>query len=395
MKELDRYKICYYCVIIKKYLGNRALTNKLTFAMNLVNSHLISYQVPRNLNSNWNLGFILGFVFVFQIISGLILTFFYVPGNSEAFDSIVRILTDVNVGWAFRYFHAQCVSFCFFVMYLHILKGLWYSSKHLPWSWYSGMILFVLSMAIAFLGYVLPNGQMSYWGATVITNLFYWFPDMVMILLGGYAITVVTLQRFYVAHFILPFILLVLIMIHIYYLHRTSSTNPLSGIDSWFVTRFFPVIIFSDIRMLAILFVLLSGQLTYGVVPLFQGDCDNSILANPLQTPLHIVPEWYLLAFYATLKLFPSKIAGLVAMAALLESLVMLVEARHVSTVLSSVHYHRVWTVISIPMVPALFILGCLGRLSLNGGLIFIGACAIMLILIASAKLLDSTRIRL
>uniref|UniRef100_A0A0K8RP24 Cytochrome b n=1 Tax=Ixodes ricinus TaxID=34613 RepID=A0A0K8RP24_IXORI len=124
------------------------------------------------------------------------LTFYYVPGGLEAFDSVIKILLDINSGWAVGYFHAQCVSFCFFFMYLHMLKGLWYSSKYLPWSWYSGMVLFVLSMAIAFLGYVLPNGQMSYWGATVITNLFYWFPEFVMILLGGYCITAVTLQRF-------------------------------------------------------------------------------------------------------------------------------------------------------------------------------------------------------
>lgn len=363
--------------------------------MNLVNSHLVSYLVPKNLNSNWNLGFIVGFVFFFQIISGLMLTFFYIPGGSESFDSVIRILTEVNMGWAFRYFHAQCVSFCFFFMFLHMLKGLWYSSKYLPWSWYSGMILFILSMAIAFLGYVLPNGQMSYWGATVITNLFYWIPDFVILLLGGYGVTVATLQRFYILHFVLPFVLLFVIIIHIYYLHRSSSTNPLSGIDSWFVTRFYPVILFSDIRMLAMLFVLLGVQLTYGVIPLFQGDCDNSIVSNPLQTPLHIVPEWYLLTFYATLKLFPSKIAGLIAMGVLLESIILIVESRALSPIISCIHYHRVWTNISVPMIPALYILGCLGRLALNDGLMFIGICSIIIIMIAVIKLLDSTRIRL
>nr|AMX23120.1 cytochrome b [Babesia motasi]QNH82978.1 cytochrome b [Babesia motasi]QNH82980.1 cytochrome b [Babesia motasi] len=363
--------------------------------MNLINSHLLSYLVPRNLNSNWNLGFIVGFVFVFQIFSGLLMTFYYVPGDVDSFECVIRVLTEVNMGWAFRYFHAQCVSFCFFFMMLHMLKGLWYSSKHLPWSWYSGMVIFILSMAIAFLGYVLPNGQMSYWGATVIINLFYWFPDMVALVLGGFGVGFPTLQRFYILHFILPFVLLFIVIIHIYYLHRSSSTNPLSGVDSWLVSRFYPVIIFSDIKMLTMLFILLGVQLTYGVIPLFQGDCDNSIMANAMQTPMHIVPEWYLLTFYATLKLFPSKIAGLIAMGLLLESLILIVESRAASPVISCVHFHRVWTLVSIPMVPALFILGSLGRLSLNSGLIFIGVCSIIIIFIAVFKLLDCSRIRL
>nr|WAS37241.1 cytochrome b [Babesia gibsoni] len=356
---------------------------------------MLSYLVPKNLNSNWNLGFIVGFVFVFQIMSGLMLTFYYIPGGMESFNSVIRVLTEVNMGWAVRYFHAQCVSFCFFFMFLHMLKGLWYSSKYLPWSWYSGMTIFVLSMAIAFLGYVLPNGQMSYWGATVITNLFYWIPDFVIVLLGGYSVSVPTLQRFYILHFILPFVLLGVVVVHIYYLHRSSSTNPLSGVDSWYVSRFYPVIIFSDLKMLTMLFATLGVQLTYGIIPLFQGDVDNSIESNPLQTPLHIVPEWYLLTFYATLKLFPSKLAGLIAMAALLESLILIVESRAMSPIISCVHYHRIWTIISIPMIPALYILGCLGRLSLNDGLMFIGISSIFIILVSVTKLLDCARMRL
>nr|AGF95353.1 cytochrome b [Babesia canis rossi] len=363
--------------------------------MNLMNSHLLSYLVPRNLNSNWNLGFIVGFVFVFQILSGIMLAFYYIPGSIESFNCVIRVLIEVNLGWFFRYFHAQCVSFCFLFMFLHMLKGLWYSSRYLPWSWYSGMVIFVLSMAIAFLGYVLPDGQMSYWGATVITNLFYWAPDVVIVMLGGYSVSEPTLQRFYILHFVLPFLLLLIVVIHIYYLHRSSSTNPLSGIDSWFVSRFYPVIIFSDLKMLTTLFIALGIQLTYGVIPLFQGDCDNSIASNPLQTPAHIVPEWYLLTFYATLKLFPSKLAGLIAMGALLESMILIVEARALSPIISCTHYHRVWSVISIPMIPALYILGCLGRLSLNDGLMFIGICAIIIIMIAVTKLLDCTRVRL
>nr|AGF95349.1 cytochrome b [Cytauxzoon felis] len=363
--------------------------------MNLVHSHLLSYLVPRNLNSNWNLGFLLGILFVFQILSGLLLTFNYIPYGSQSFDSIVRLLIDVNFGWAFRYFHAQCVSFCFFFMFLHVLKGLWYSSRYLPWSWYSGMIILVLCMAIAFLGYVLPNGQMSYWGATVITNLFYWAADFVTILLGGYSVGSGTLQRFYILHFILPFVLLFIVVIHIFYLHRCSSTNPLSCVDSYLVTRFYPIVIFSDFRMMTALMILLMFQLAYGIIPLFQGDVDNSILANPLQTPLHIVPEWYLLVFYATLKLFPSKLAGLIAMVLILEMLVALVEARSMSTLLLSVHYHRDWTVASTVLVPLLFILGCIGRMSMTPELEIIGLSVILTLVIVIYKLMDSPRVRI
>lgn len=352
-------------------------------------------MVPRNLNSNWNLGFLLGILFVLQIFSGLLLTFNYVPIGSQSFESVLRIIVDVNFGWAFRYFHAQCVSFCFLFMFLHILKGLWYSSKYLPWSWYSGMILLVLSMAIAFLGYVLPNGQMSYWGATVITNLFYWASDFVTLLLGNFSVSSQTLQRFYVLHFILPFVLLFIVILHIYYLHRCSSTNPLSCVDSYLVVRFYPIIIFSDIKMLVMLIVLLAIQLCYGIIPLFQGDCDNSILSNPLQTPLHIVPEWYLLVFYATLKLFPSKLSGLIAMAAILELLIILVESRSVSSLLSCVNYHRSWTVASIALVPALFMLGSLGRMVINDGLLFIGICLVSIIILLVIKSLDCARIRI
>nr|BAN65053.1 cytochrome b [Babesia bovis] len=280
-------------------------------------------------------------------------------------------------------------------MMLHMLKGLWYSSRYLPWSWYSGMVIFILSMAIAFLGYVLPYGQMSYWGATVIINLFYWFPDLVALVLGGYGVAFPALQRFYILHFILPFVLLIVVLIHIYYLHRSSSTNPLSGVDSWLVSRFYPVIIFSDIRMLTMLFILLGVQLTYGVIPLFQGDCDNSIMANPLQTPMHIVPEWYLLTFYATLKTFPSKMAGLIAMGILLESIILIVESRAICSVVSCVTYHRSWTSITLPMIPALFILGSLGRLALNNGLMFIGICSVLIVLYACMRLLDCVRIRM
>lgn len=355
---------------------------------------MVSYLVPVNLNSNYNLGFLLGLLFVFQIVSGLLLTFNYVPTSVGSFESIVRILFDVNFGWGFRYFHSQCVSFCFLFLWLHIIKGLLYSSKYLPWSWYSGMVILILSMAIAFLGYVLPNGQMSYWGATVITNLFYWAPNFVTVLLGGYSVGGETLQRFYILHFILPFVLLFFVLIHIYFLHRNSSTNPLSCVDSYSVLRFYPIVIMSDCRMFLLLLIFVFFQLGFGILQLFQGDCDNSILANPLQTPQHIVPEWYLLVFYATLKLFPSKLAGLIAMAFLLEVFIILIEARAFSSHISCVFYHRTWSNLCVFIVPLIVVLGTIGKMVINQKLLYIGLFLFFSIILSSLKLLDSARIR-
>nr|BAI66182.1 cytochrome b [Theileria equi] len=362
--------------------------------MGLFNAHLISYLVPRNLNSNYNFGFLLGILFIFQIVSGLLLTFNYVPTNFGSFESIVKVLFDVNFGWGFRYFHSQGVSFCFLFLWLHIIKGLLYSSKYLPWSWYSGMVILILSMAIAFLGYVLPNGQMSYWGATVITNLFYWAPDFVTVLLGGYSVGENTLQRFYILHFLLPFVLLFFVIIHIYFLHRCSSTNPLSCVDSYLVVRFYPLVILNDCRMFVILLSFIFFQLGFGLISLFQGDVDNSILANPLQTPQHIVPEWYLLVFYATLKLFPSKLAGLIAMAFLLEVFIILIESRSISNILPCVYYHRVWGSFAMVIVPSMMVLGSLGKMVINSKLLIIGVFLFLAIILLSLKMLDNSRLR-
>lgn len=332
---------------------------------------------------------------MFQILTGLMITFNYSPMGREAFDSVIRLLFEVNYGWFYRYYHAQGVSFCFLLLFLHLLKGLWYSSKHLPWSWYSGIVILVLTMGVAFLGYVLPYGQMSYWGATVITNLFYWAQDFVTVLLGGFSVCTETLKRFYILHFVLPFVILAIVVVHIYFLHRSASTNPLSCVDAYLVVRFFPTIIFSDLKMLVVVSIILSLHLTYGVIPLFQGDCDNSIVADPLQTPLHIVPEWYLLVFYATLKLLPSKLSGLIAMGLLMESLVLLVESRSVSPIISCTYYHRMWTLSTISIVPALFMLGSLGRMVINDGLFVIGICLVVIILISVYKSLDNANIRI
>nr|YP_010035348.1 cytochrome b [Theileria taurotragi]QQK56383.1 cytochrome b [Theileria taurotragi] len=361
--------------------------------MNLLNAHLLSYLVPKNLNLNWNFGFILGILLVFQIVSGLLLTFFYIPCKDGAFDSVAMVMTETNFGWCIRLYHSIGVSFYFFFMFLHIIKGMWYSSKYLPWSWYSGMIILVLSIAIAFIGYVLPDGQMSFWGATVIANLLKWLGRTSVLIFGGFTIGPETIQRFFILHFVLPFVVLFIVVLHLYFLHREGSTNPLSFVDAVSVLRFYPLAIFSDIRFIVIVIALIGVQVGYGVISIFQADPDNSILSDPLTTPAHIIPEWYLLLFYATLKVFPTKVSGLLAMAAMLELLILLVEARSKAQTVSTVHYHRVWTTASVPLVPALFMLGCIGKMVINFDLIVIGICIVLLTVIFVYKLLDSSRI--
>nr|QIM61714.1 cytochrome b [Babesia microti]QIM61715.1 cytochrome b [Babesia microti]QIM61717.1 cytochrome b [Babesia microti] len=344
------------------------MTNNITviFAVNLLLSQLVTYSVPINLNSNWNIGFILGIVLVMQILTGLILSFNYVAIAPEAYYSIAYILEDIHNGYMYRYLHSNGVCMFFMFMYAHLVKGLWYSCTYLPLSWYTGIVILMLSYAIGFMGYVLPYGQMSYWGATVIINLFYWNKGLTELLLGNYSVNSSTLSRFYILHFILPFVVLVVIIVHIYYLHLNSSTNPLSVVDSYSSIRFAPTTLASDIYMMAITAMLIVCQLSYAVITLFTGDSDNSILADPLMTPLHIVPEWYMLPFYGTLKLLPTKLSGLVTMLVFVQTLVQTVEQRNTATVLSLYNVHRTYSYRRVLLIPILVTLGYLGMYHLN-----------------------------
>nr|AVV68809.1 cytochrome b [Theileria annulata]AVV68810.1 cytochrome b [Theileria annulata]AVV68811.1 cytochrome b [Theileria annulata]AVV68812.1 cytochrome b [Theileria annulata]AVV68814.1 cytochrome b [Theileria annulata] len=362
--------------------------------MNLFNSHLLSYMVPKNLNLNWNFGFILGILLVLQIISGLMLSFFYVPAKGMAFESTLAVMLNICFGWFVRLYHSFGVSFYFFFMFLHIMKGMWYSSNHLPWSWYSGVVIFVLSIATAFVGYVLPDGQMSFWGATVIGGLLKFFGKTNVLIFGGQTVGPETLERFFSIHVILPVIILLVVIFHLYVLHRDGSSNPLAVIDMLAVFRFHPVVLFSDIRFIVIVILLIGVQSGYGFISIFQADPDNSILSDPLNTPAHIIPEWYLLLFYATLKVFPTKVAGLLAMAGMLELLVLLVESRYFKQTVSAMNYHRVWTTSSVPLVPVLFMLGSIGKMVVHVDLIAIGTCVVLSVVLFIYKLLDSARVR-
>jgi len=279
--------------------------------------HGVSYPTPSNLNYFWGLGSISGFLLVWQVLSGVLLAMHYSPEVLLAFDSIEHIIRDVTNGWLIRYCHSGGASMFFIVVYIHIGRGLYFRSYRKIALWYSGLIIFLIMMATAFLGYVLPWGQMSLWGATVITNLFGSLPIVgsyiVNWLWGGFSVNEPTLKRFFILHFLLPLVLIALSLIHLTLLHLSGSTNPLgicAKIDS---IRFYPKYISKDIFGFIVIVGLLS-LITVFWFPNLLGHPDNYIRADALVTPKHIVPEWYFLPFYAILRAIPNKLGGVLAM---------------------------------------------------------------------------------
>ncbi|ABD45567.1 cytochrome b [Ehrlichia chaffeensis str. Heartland] len=281
---------------------------------------LASYQVPKNLNYAWNFGSLAGIALMLQIITGIFLAMHYTPHVAHAFSSVERIMRDVNYGWLIRYTHAVGASFFFIVVYIHILRGLYYGSYKSPRElvWFVGIFIFFAMMATAFMGYVLPWGQMSFWGATVITNLFSVIPligqDVVQWLWGGFSVDNPTLNRFFALHYLLPFIIVMLASLHVIALHRFGSGNP-SGIEvksSKDTIPIYPYFIVKDCITFGIFFILLFLFVFY--IPNYLGHPDNYIEADPMVTPAHIVPEWYFLPFYAMLRSIPNKLLGVVTM---------------------------------------------------------------------------------
>ena len=286
----------------------------------LLNNHLVDYPTPLTLTYVWGLGSVAGIFLVFQIITGIILSLHYAPHISVAFDSLEHIMRDVNNGWLLRYLHSNGASFFFFVVYIHIARGLYYFSYiRSPIVWITGMAIFGLMMATAFLGYVLPWGQMSFWGATVITNLFSAIPligqEIAYWLWGGFSVDNPTLNRFFGLHFVLPFAIVGVVLLHLVFLHRVGSSNPLSLFDKNIdKIPFFPYFYWKDWVGL----VLITWVYLYFVffTPDALGHPDNYIEGNPMITPAHIVPEWYFLPYYAILRSIPNKLGGVIAMAA-------------------------------------------------------------------------------
>ena len=279
---------------------------------------LHEYPTPRNLNYWWNFGSLAGIVLVVMIVTGVVLAMHYTPHADLAFDSVERIMRDVNYGWLLRYIHMNGASMFFLIVYIHLFRGLYYGSYKYPREllWILGVVILVLMIATAFMGYVLPWGQMSYWAATVITNLFSAIPvvgdKIVTLLWGGFTVGNPTLNRFYSLHYLLPFIIVAVVGLHLIALHQHGSNNPL-GIDHrgpQDTIPFHPYYTVKDMFGLCVFLLFFSIFIFY--IPNMLSSADNYIPANPMVTPNHIVPEWYLLPYYAILRSVPNKLFGVI-----------------------------------------------------------------------------------
>ncbi len=286
----------------------------------LIHSSFVVFPNPRNLNYWWTFGGILSFMLVAQIVTGVVLAMHYTPQSGLAFASIEHIMRDVNYGWLLRYAHANGASMFFLALYIHMFRGMYYGSYKAPREvlWLLGVIIFLLAIATAFTGYVLPWGQMSFWGATVITSLFSAIPlvgdSITTWLWGGYAVDNATLNRFFSLHYLLPFMIAGVVVLHIWALHVHGSNNP-AGIErntAKDTLPFHPYFTVKDAFALVCFLAFFAWFVFY--VPDYLYNADNYIEANPLQTPVHIVPEWYYLPFYAILRSIPSKLGGTAAM---------------------------------------------------------------------------------
>nr|QIJ99730.1 cytochrome b [Ochotona huangensis xunhuaensis] len=284
--------------------------------MKIVNHSLIDLPAPSNISAWWNFGSLLGLCLGIQIITGLFLAMHYTSDTLTAFSSVTHICRDVNYGWIIRYLHANGASMFFICLFLHVGRGIYYGSYTYSETWNIGILLLFAVMATAFMGYVLPWGQMSFWGATVITNLLSAIPyigtDLVQWIWGGFSVDKATLTRFFAFHFILPFIIAALVMVHLLFLHETGSNNPTGIISDADKIPFHPYYTIKDALGFLFLLTLLLSLVLFS--PDLLGDPDNYTPANPLNTPPHIKPEWYFLFAYAILRSIPNKLGGVLAL---------------------------------------------------------------------------------
>nr|ASS30687.1 cytochrome b [Lomis hirta] len=282
----------------------------------IANNALVDMPIPSNISTFWNFGSLLGLCLITQIITGIFLAMHYTAHIELAFSSVTHICRDVNYGWFLRTLHANGASFFFICLYLHISRGMYYGSYMIFHAWMVGVIILFLVMATAFLGYVLPWGQMSFWGATVITNLFSAIPYLgtmfVQWIWGGFAVENATLTRFFTFHFLFPFIVAAASMVHILFLHQAGANNPLGISSNTDKVPFHPYFTFKDV--VGFMVMLMALTLLTLFAPYMLGDPDNFIPANPLVTPAHIQPEWYFLFAYAILRSIPNKLGGVIAL---------------------------------------------------------------------------------
>nr|YP_009544458.1 cytochrome b [Lupocycloporus gracilimanus]AYW03843.1 cytochrome b [Lupocycloporus gracilimanus] len=306
----------------------------------IVNNSLIDMPLPSNISTFWNFGSLLGLCLVIQIATGLFLAMHYTAHIDLAFSSVAHICRDVNYGWLLRTMHANGASFFFICLYIHIGRGIYYGSYMIFHAWMVGVLILFMVMATAFLGYVLPWGQMSFWGATVITNLFSAIPyigtDLVQWIWGGFSVDNATLTRFFTFHFVLPFIIAAMTIIHIFFLHQSGANNPLGSETQIDKVPFHPYFTYKDIVGFIVMFTILL--ILSLLNPYLLGDPDNFISANPLVTPAHIQPEWYFLFAYAILRSIPNKLGGVIALVASV-AIIMILPFTHTSNFRSLTFY--------------------------------------------------------
>jgi ubiquinol-cytochrome c reductase cytochrome b subunit len=344
--------------------------------LSFAHGSFVAYPTPRNLNYWWTFGAILSFMLIAQIVTGVVLTMHYTPESTLAFSSVEKIMRDVNWGWMLRYAHGNGASLFFFAVYIHIFRGIYYGSYKAPREvlWILGVVIFLLMMATGFMGYVLPWGQMSFWGATVITNLFSAIPffgdDITTWLWGGYSVDNPTLNRFFALHYLLPFVIVGVVALHVWALHVTGQNNP-DGVEIQDIHKdcvpFTPHATMKDAYCISLFLLLYAWLIFY--IPNYLGDADNYIQANPMKTPPHIVPEWYFLPFYAILRSIPDKLTGVIAMFAAIAVLAFLPWLD--TSKVRSAKYRPLYKIYFWIFVGAAIGLGYLGAMPPEGGYVF------------------------
>ena len=346
--------------------------------LSVLNNHLIDYPTPSNINYFWGFGVLAGLCLAIQLITGIFLAMHYTPHIDFAFLSVEHIMRDVNNGWLIRYAHANGASMFFIVVYIHIARGLFYGSYIKPraYLWASGVTLFLLMMATGFMGYVLPWGQMSFWGATVITNLFTAIPiigeHIAYWLWGGFSVDNATLNRFFSLHYLLPFAILGVVLLHLILLHLPGSSSPLGHQLIPDKIPFYPYFYVKDLFGFLVFCIFFSYFVFFD--PNLLGHPDNYIEANPMVTPEHIVPEWYFLPFYAILRSIPDKLGGVVCMVAAIVVLYF-VPQLNFSRVTNS-HFRPIFHFFFWFFIIDVIILGWIGARPVEDPFILIGQCA-------------------
>jgi ubiquinol-cytochrome c reductase cytochrome b subunit len=360
----------WYCKHVFLSLIQKSIWFKNTF-IKIIGNLVVYLPSRKRLSYNWNFGSILGIILIIQIITGIFLSFFYAPNVNISFDSLRYIIRDINYGWFIRIIHLNFASFFFLFIYLHIARGLYYVSFRLAHTWFSGITIYLLLIATAFIGYVLPWGQMSLWGATVITNFLSTIPilgeTIVKWVWGGFSVNNSTLNCFFSLHFLLPFILLVIVIIHLIFLHYTGSTSPNSGTFRHIrKIKFDNYYVYKDLINIVFIFIIIFITLWS---PFAVGDPENFILANPINSPIHIQPEWYFLYVYGILRSIPNKLGGVIVIVIALVIFYFLVVCKKL-VFLNSIY---IFKSIFIIFINCFFLLTWIGSQAVERPFIYIG----------------------